>query len=304
VFAGESPPDNMLGPEELLDSLRTDVQRQLDRLAPRDPARSAELSKLVLAGLTHAIGSPWPEPDSTRPGAIRSVGGDGYVRAGRVVRVKRVGPSDPAHHSGPVKIIVCPTGIRPAAECLAPADPDSRGVLVEPFETHRIVREFPTYKASYLGMHFTTFNRTDVAEQVFDILTVLAAELREARVAPSGLVGLGDLGPVSLLARAMVPPEVALRTRLRTVIDMSGLAADRDEEYVRWLFLPGIRRIGGLRAVAAVVAATGPIWLHHVGGGFDATWVREAASLSGHEARITRERADRKAVAEWLSDRG
>ena len=70
--------------------------------------------------------------------------------------------------------------------------------------------------------------------------------------------------------------------------------------YLKELNLSHIRRIGGLRAVAAV-ACNGPIWFHNVGEHFDNGWVKAAGAISGTEVRITRETADEKAIVEWLT---
>jgi hypothetical protein len=56
-----------------------------------------------------------------------------------------------------------------------------------------------------------------------------------------------------------------------------------------------------LRAIAAV-ACNGPIWFHNVGEEFHEEWINAAAKLSGVEVRITRDKADEKAIVEWLAE--
>jgi dienelactone hydrolase len=144
---------------------------------------------------------------------------------------------------------------------------------------------------------FTTYNRTLLAERVQDVLTALAFLRSRRGVRAVHLAGVGAMGPVCLLARAM-DPGVA-----RAIIDADAFeyALERDEPADRRL--PGILRLGGLRAAAAL-AAPGELLLHHTGGALDSGWARKAYELGGrpralqtHEKRLTSE-----AVARWLCE--
>lgn len=106
------------------------------------------------------------------------------------------------------------------------------------------------------------------------------------------------MGPVCLIARAMVPPEAA--KKVPAVIDLNGWGSGGDEAYMNNLYLPMIQRIGGLEAVAAA-AANGPIWLHNVGEGFDASWIEAAGKINGVEVKVTQKLALPEEINEWLS---
>jgi len=108
------------------------------------------------------------------------------------------------------------------------------------------------------------------------------------------------MGPVCLLARAGLPSEIVKQLHLRTVIDLNRFDSESDEAYLEQLNVPHIRRIGGLRAVAAV-ACNGPIWFHNVGEHFDEEWVKAAGKVNGAEVRITREKAGEQAIVDWLN---
>jgi hypothetical protein len=98
----------------------------------------------------------------------------------------------------------------------------------------------------------------------------------------------------------MLPDALAQAKEVRTVIDANEFRSADDAAYVKSLFIPGIRRLGGIEAIAAV-AANGPIWFHNVGEQFDGSWAEQAGRINGVEVRITKERADAKAIAEWLA---
>jgi hypothetical protein len=85
---------------------------------------------------------------------------------------------------------------------------------------------------------FLTFNRTDDANRVQDILTVLAW-LNE----PNGeLVGLGKAAIWCQFAAALCPYHVQLKADLG---DFTGT----DDQYLERFFVPGIQRAGGLQTV-------------------------------------------------------
>jgi hypothetical protein len=240
-----------------------------------------------------------------------------YERGGRGLRVLR-GAYLNRGGSGPVVLVAHPGGIPaeltdPRAFSLRPADSElatllgvaanlDRSVafaLLEPFGAGTAAQPEGAGRAGGSQQFFTTFNRTDAAESVYDLLTVLGAKCGNAQAVRVSLVACGRMGPVSLLARAMVPDEVARGKSMRTVIDMNGFDVESDEAYLKELNIPHIRRIGGLRAVAAV-ACNGPIWFHNAGSTFDEGWVQAAGKVNGVEVRVTREKAEEKAIAEWL----
>lgn len=148
---------------------------------------------------------------------------------------------------------------------------------------------------------FATYNRTDMAEVVFDLLTALQGLARQdARPRRLALIGEGPMGPPVLLVRALLPEVFARATCMTTVVDMGGLDVTADETYLNHVYLPGMRRLGGL-AAAAEVALTGPIWFHHVGPNFPEERIRTVAETWGAKVRITQAPADRQRQFHWLS---
>jgi hypothetical protein len=118
---------------------------------------------------------------------------------------------------------------------------------------------------------------------------------------PATLRAYGPWGPACLVARAMMSDLAVHKTGIRTVIDLNQFQMDSDEAYLKQLNIPHIRRIGGLQAIAAA-ACNGPIWFHNVGEHFDEEWVKAAGRVNGVEVRVTREKADEKAIVEWLME--
>jgi len=106
--------------------------------------------------------------------------------------------------------------------------------------------------------YFTTYNRTDTAERVQDILTALAYLKQQTNCPNPALVGQGDGGLWCLLARALATPTPP------AALELPGFDLDSDEAYVTRLFVPGLRRAGGLETAAAL-GAPAPLLLHNLG---------------------------------------
>ena len=121
---------------------------------------------------------------------------------------------------------------------------------------------------------FTTYNHTETANRVQDVLTA-AVHLRAARDGDRiALVGLGDAGLWCLLAYALAPDLHAC------VADAGRFPIDDDAAYVRRLFVPLLRRAGGLRA-AAVLAAPRRLLIHNTGESFDNAWFEATYRAAG-----------------------
>lgn len=295
VWTDETYPNNALTLDTLTARLVAGARARIDALRPDSASRLEELRTVVLTGLRQILGARWDMPVELKP-----VGGDEQrmelvcERAGRQVKMVRRGMT--ADQSPALQVWFTPQGTR--AEVV---EQEGAIVLAEPFSV--AAPKEPTDAKSPRGStkFFTTFNRTDTAETIFDMMTVLAAAYHSSGVQWQ-LRADGSLGPAALVARAMMPERLVTSGRLRTVIDMNGFDIDRDAAYLENLNLPHVRRLGGLRAIAAI-ACNGPIWFHNVGETFDEAWVKAAAGVCGAEVRITREKANEAAISDWLSAR-
>jgi acetyl xylan esterase AXE1 len=92
--------------------------------------------------------------------------------------------------------------------------------------------------------YFLSYNRSGDALRVQDILTVLSY-VRSTSGAQPKLVGLGKAGLWCLFAAAVSPVPVELAADLDAY-------QGTDEEFEDALFVPGIQRVGGLRAALAL----------------------------------------------------
>ncbi len=109
---------------------------------------------------------------------------------------------------------------------------------------------FDTAAASKIR-HFETYNRTPASQRVADIVTAIW------KYPESAVVAKGDAALAAVLAMAIARPRVA-------VLDVDGFDTSSDEDYLRRLFIPGLRRAGGLEIAAGFLPSGSVI---HGGGG-------------------------------------
>jgi hypothetical protein len=109
---------------------------------------------------------------------------------------------------------------------------------------------------------FTTYNRTEAAIQVQDILTVISYLKSRNPNASLNVIGLGAGGLLALLARGIAPAIDKM------VIDANQFDSSNDEAFINSLAIPGIRRAGAF-TTAVTIAPLTPLWIHNTGNKFD-----------------------------------
>jgi hypothetical protein len=147
--------------------------------------------------------------------------------------------------------------------------------------------------------HFETYNPSLAADQMQDLVTVLAWTRSLADVREVNLVAQGTSGCQALLARPV------LEGLARTVIELPALPGSRTSDgWPAELDLPGLEQFGGVKAAAAL-AAPAPLWLHGNLKLLDASWPRSAYALAGASQMLRMDPADPgpAAIARWI-DRG
>jgi len=178
----------------------------------------------------------WPKE------VISEVQGENIVlgRAGRGDRV----PGIWIPGRGAAVLIVHPDGAGAARKTPEVSSLVSSGravLLIDAFQTGAAVA--PRDRST---RHFLTFNKTDDANRVQDILTALSF-LETKQGSRTELVGLGKAGLWTLFAAAVAPVDLKLSA------DLSGFSG-KDEEFLDRFLVPGIQRAGGLKAALALTA--------------------------------------------------
>lgn len=196
--------------------------------------QSADLSDRVKVRrrLALAFMSEWPSK-------VLSHGDGERIVLGRPGADDRVPAIRIAGKGAPV-VIVHPEGAeaaRRSAEAKKYIGAGRPVLLIDAFQTGSAVA--PRDRSH---QHFLTFNHSDDANRVQDILTALAY-LGQPDIR---LVGLGKAAVWSLFAAALAERPVQLEADL-------GSFRGTDEDYLRDFYVPGIQRAGGLKAAQYLV---------------------------------------------------
>jgi dienelactone hydrolase len=218
VWHGRTLPAGALDHDGVRDQWIRFSRTQSERI--RDHAMMRERLALVLA-------AEWPaEVSSSRDGARTLLS-----RAGRGDRVvtELVGSGQPA------RVIVHPDGLDAARRSVQSGE---TALLVEAFQTGS--SKAPRDRSH---RHFLTFNKSDDAERVQDVLTTLAYVRKQSGSMPK-LTGIGDAAVWAVFAAAVAPERVELTEKAA----FNGT----DDEFLKRFFVPGIQRAGGWQAALSL----------------------------------------------------
>ncbi|MEP6536225.1 MAG: alpha/beta fold hydrolase [Bryobacteraceae bacterium] len=216
------PPADALNYEALFESWKQMARRQAEAATDRSVVREQ---------LRQALAVEWP----TR---LASDIDHENVLLSRAGAEDRVGGLYISTGSKEATLVIHPRGAEaarrtPAVQNLLDA---GRSVLmIDTFQTGNA----HAYR-NRSGRYFLTYNRSDDANRVQDILTALAF-LKMNHSGPIKVVGLENAAVWCLFAAAVAPIDVALTANLEG-FDGS------DESFRKSFFVPGVQRAGGLRA--------------------------------------------------------
>ena len=228
VFAGRALPDNAVNLDQLFAWWVRMAKKQNDETV--DPA-------VLRERLTVAIGTEWPGTVENELQGERIVLG----RPGAGDRVPGIWIPGKRGAS----VIVHPGGAEAARNSAAAKSAIAAGrsvLLIDAFQTGSAVAQ-----RDRSHRYFLTFNRSDDANRVQDILTAVAY-LRQQGQQDIALVGLDKAAVWAQFAAAVTPVPVKLEADL-------GSFRGEDQDFIDGFFVPGIQRAGGLRAARIVTDA-------------------------------------------------
>jgi dienelactone hydrolase len=230
VFAGRALPENAVNLEQLVQWWIKAAKKQND--STRDPEQLRER-------LTLALATEWPERVEqqitgenivlSRPGKGDHVPGIWIPGKGQAVLVVHPGGAAAAKAS-PAAVKAIQSG-RPV-------------LLIDAFQTGSAVA--PRDRSHKF---FLTFNRSDDANRVQDILTALQF-LKQSGHSDISLVGIDNAAVWATFAASVAKTPVHLDASLG---DFRG----EDDDFIKRFFVPGIQRAGGLNAALQLTGKRG-----------------------------------------------
>ncbi len=318
-------PDGALKPDAIVEQLMRDSEAQLEANRPKDPASLDRFRKLYEPALRRALSVP----SSFRAEAeVRGVEGEitklvlrDRLRGAEIPALlfdpsqaleevkekflhdlaKTTGRRSPAEPSG-AALVVHEKGTR-AARGSTVVDLVMRGwrvLAIDAFNAGEHVAPNDAPARDYDKDFFDTYNRTDTAERVYDILLALSwlqsgqSQITDHR-SRIALVGHGKAGLWCLLARPF-------STKVdRLVVDAAGVDTSSDDALLSEFYVPCLRRAGDFRTAVAL-AAPGDLCIHNTQGRFDTSWAESAytaAKRPGALKTMDTLAADTE-IARWL----
>ena len=300
VFFGREVPKEAKTQPQIVDALIESRRAQLEALRPRDAAGLAHFREVLGPAYRHALAAEYPTTDAvleSPSGSDKSAGARDRLigRRGRGDRVPVRVWTPLAGGTEDAVLVVHPDGIEGvSAHAASLVDPLRRqGRLVASLDAFDTGRARASRDTS--DRFFTTYNRTDDAHRVQDILTALAWLKRQPGIRRVGLVGLERAGLWCLLAQALAPGLDAV------VADADTLATERDEAYLTRLPIPLLRSVGGFETALTLGLGT-RLRVHNTGGVFDTAAAVASGRATGAAERlqVSREKLTDADVAAWL----
>jgi dienelactone hydrolase len=294
------PSNAMTGLDHLVDYHIRQARDMTERLQPRDASTLAAARTAFSERLGFSLLAFRPKPADLISERRKET-----LPMGEALLIGRAGKSDrvPAVWLAPSKLnpgmaptlVVHPDGVAWVLKSPLVKSILSRGgpVLgIDAFQTGSAIAPRNTS-----GRGFTSYNQTNDANRVQDILTALEYLRTRSKAQTVNLVGLDIAGVWSYFARAMAGEGVSLAA------DLVQFPADTDSEYLNRFHVPGLRKAGDFRA-AAVLTTQGRALVYNAGSQFPAEWARQAAKAAASELDLrTGPVADADLIA-WLTTAG
>jgi dienelactone hydrolase len=284
---GRSLPENAIKLDQLIEQRITESKQQVDSLKPREATRLSQAREFFAQTLSLATMAALPAPNDLASDLVESLPGGESLLIGRrnqgdripavILRPRRENPA------------IAPTLlVHPEGTAWALSSSESldglvnqilrRGGVVMAIDAFQTGRARTTRNIAAAGdsaeRYFTTFNRTDDANRIQDVLTALTYLRTRANAQRVNLVGMGMGGVWSLFARALADGEV------RLIADLDQFDATSDSEFEKRLFIPGIRRAGDFLA-ASVLQTQGQTLLHNLSPSFPSDWYQASFEAAG-----------------------
>ena len=301
VFYGRGLPEGAKTQSALIEYLKESAEKQTLALKPRDAASLGAFKKVMGAAFQQAIAARYPAPKTVwtavPEGAVIGSSRDFWIgRRNEGDRVPtRLWAPRRKQQSLTATLLVHPNGrtVFEATTGSIVASLLQRGHLV------LAVDAFNTGSAKVQrdrsDRFFTTYNRTDDAHRVQDILTAISYLKTRPEVSAINLIGFEKAGLWCLLARALAP-EIQ-----NTIADVSQFKSLDDQAYLDQLYIPHIRKAGDFRTALTIALPT-QLLIHNTGSQFDTRWVQDVYRISKAEPalRIENARISEATMLSWL----
>ncbi len=296
---GRPLPEGAVSHEELVRQRIAAAEADTLALAIDDAASLANAQSAFKERLALALLAEVPAPGTVEARAIS--GADLAIgRSGIGDRIPARFLNADSRKGRPV-LFVHAGGIEAAAQSAvgqALARGDAPMLLIDAFQTGSAAAERDIAGVGRNAeRYYHVFNRSDDANRVQDILTAAAFLRSHTGSGSLSLVASGRAGLWALLA-------ASLDSGIGVVVaDLDNFDAANDATYAEGLFIPGLRRAGDFRAVAALTSEHARLLLHNAHSAFPMPWFEAAFEASGRpgELSVPAEAPHASDILEWIA---
>ena len=295
---GRTLPDNAVDLEKFVQQRVNESEARVAALEPTDAASLARAQARFRAWLGLSLMAAEPAVEDVLVETVESLPSGEKIaigRAGKGDRIPGVALA-PDERRGRRRRLPPPAPtllIHPDGGAWALSSSESRGGLVagllerggsilavDVFQTgHAVAPRDIAAAGPSAERYYTTFNRTDFALRVQDVLTSIAYARKRFGNDEINLVCLERAGPWCYVARALTDAPV------RLFADLDGLDAGVDDELVEETFAPHLRRAGDFRGASTLVAR-GHATLWNAGETFPLDWLRASYAAAGMDQAL------------------
>jgi hypothetical protein len=271
VFDAEHPrPADALPAAELRNRMTAVAKRQFADLLPKDKAGVAHYREIVGTAARVMLDAHIPDPDAIDIGTIGQEDLDGglhlvkgiAVRSDEhtklpwvLVRPDAFGGTAVLWLDGAGKSHLFGSDGKPTAPVRKLLEAGNAVVSVDLFLTGEFLEPgkpvvLPKVDHKYAG-HTYAYNRSVLANRVYDVVTAVAGLRKNDQVQKIELVATGDAGPCALIAAGLVGDQIG-----SVLADANGLSYEKIPAAGSATFLSGALKYGGLGGLAALAAPT------------------------------------------------
>jgi dienelactone hydrolase len=310
VFTEAHPrPSDALTAEGLKEYLARSARAQVDALSPRDAAGLRRFRRTMSVSLSHTLSAAVPAKEDLQVEEVSSSAHDAFTASRLLIGRKGKHEAIPAVLLTPQRgssrrmatLIIHPSGKDAVMKMSQPLSPLVAELLNEGSAVMAIdcfgTGELKFGERKRTANHWLTYNRTDLALRVQDILTVVGYLQSQEDVRRVALVGQDAAGVWCLLANAVAP---GIR---RAAFDTNGFTDD-EAAWEGENLIPGILRAGGAR-VAAALCSPRALLLYNTGGKFPVDMATSAYQAAGRARGLRLEEGSISGdeIARWVLGR-
>ncbi len=310
VFPGDLP-DNAISEKELVTDWKEMAQKQLQDIHPTDNRKIRRLRRDGDLALRHCLGVINPDMNDL---VIKRIAADkqGELFVEKMLLGRKgVGDEIPAilisplHGSSDGTLLVnqdrkegwfnASTG-KPGEQVQTLLNHGHAVLLIDPFMTGEFNSPFGKAKRDVDISHFLTYNQSETALRVQDIITSITFLKSRFEIKKINLIGSGAAGLWCLLAAAMTNDLQSI------VIDADQFDSNDDAQYLEKLFVPGLRRAGDIRTAQALLAPS-RLLMHNTNGVFETDWAETAYKTveALDRLKIDNEKVSAGDITAWIN---